>query len=323
MSRLTRYKNSNINDSLNSALSHKTSGGDARFWNLTRGQDGNGTATVRFIPYIPEDEGRDIITMTIPTYTYRFTNALTGRTYDEWSLETIGKPDPVQEHWAMLWNSGRKEEAKLVSRSISYYANVLIMKDIAKPENQGQVRIYRFGKTIKDMLLDVSKDDRDGLPSINPFELYSYPRTADDDQIAAWIKSNGGKPGANCIIRAKSRGGEQNFPSYETSGFEQPSTLGNADLIEDVLGRAYDLSEFTDPGKFKSYSELEANLALVMGWTGNVYASAAVPKPTVTEFSMPTDASKAKGTLVETLSPVDASLQGDMAHLESLIAEAR
>lgn len=316
---LAQYRNRNLNDTLNKAFSAQNTS-DPRFWNVTRGTDGTGIATIRFLPNIKGEAG-DFVTL----QQYDFTNPATGRRYEEKSLATLGKADPVQEYWSMLWGQGRKDEAKLVSRRFTYYTNVYVLKDAAKPDAQNSVKIYRFGKTIMDILDDARKADRGGLPSISPYELFSYPRAASDEEVAAWIKANPVKPGeprypgANFVLRVTSRGGEQNFPSYEKSTFDAPSALGPDAFLEKVLGDTHNLDDFVRPNTFKTYDELKEIFENVMGFKGKVYAvPAGMPSSTTSSGVATAETANAASTSV-----IDESLKGDMDHLSRLIAEAR
>ena len=47
----------------------------------------------------------------------------------------------------MLWNRGDdagKDQARKQKRRLLYISNVYIVKDPANPENEGQVKLYRY-----------------------------------------------------------------------------------------------------------------------------------------------------------------------------------
>ena len=121
---------------------------DERLWKPAVDKAGNGYAVIRFLPAHANAE--------LP-WTQVWSHAFQGPGgwYIENSLTTVGKNDPVGELNRTLWNSGResdKDIARKQKRKLSYYANVYIVKDSANPENEGQVKLYKFGKT--EALLD-------------------------------------------------------------------------------------------------------------------------------------------------------------------------
>ena len=61
----------------------------------------------------------------------------------------------MSEYNSTLWNNGTetgKEQARKQKRRLSYIANIYVVKDPANPENEGTVRLYKFGKKIFDKL---------------------------------------------------------------------------------------------------------------------------------------------------------------------------
>jgi hypothetical protein len=313
MSLLDRVRDGHaISTSLQKSLSAQTNTGDPRFWNVTRGVDGTGLAIGRFLPNVKGD-GPHFITAT----SYRFTNPATGLTYSENALTTIGKNDPVQDYFSMLWNQGRQDEAKRFRRNQTHIANFLVIKDTGKPENNGKVKLYRFAKTIHDKVEDAQKERPGGMPIINPFFLFSYPRSASDDEQAAWIGTGDAKryPGANFAVRVKLTGKKMAdgspIPEYGDSAFEWPSALGTEEYMEQVLNETFDLGEFVDPKMFKSYEELKAQLDKVMGFDTS--------SPSGTPVCPGTKATQDPG---KTEAPYDASLMDDVQRLRQLIGES-
>ena len=69
--------------------------------------------------------------------------------YIENSLTTLNQKDPVAEYNSILWNSGteaNKDIARKQKRRLTYIANVLVVSDPKHPENEGQVKLFKFGK---------------------------------------------------------------------------------------------------------------------------------------------------------------------------------
>ena len=165
--------------------------------------------------------------------------------YIENSLTTIGKNDPVGELNRTLWNSGResdKDIARKQKRKLSYYANVYIVKDSANPENEGQVKLYKFGKKIFDKITAAMQPEFEDEEPINPFDFWK---------------------GANFKLKIKQVAG---FWNYDSSEFGKTGALLDDDAeLEKIYDKIYDLSEFTAADQFKSYEELKGRLDAVLG----------------------------------------------------------
>ena len=247
---------------------------DERIWKLERDKAGNGSAVIRFLPQLEGDE--------LPwarVYNHGFQGP-TGRWYIENSLSTIGQKDPLGELNSKLWNSGieaDKDTARKQKRRLSYTCNILVINDPKHPENNGQVRLYKFGKKIFDMIMDKAKPTFDDETPVNVFDLWE---------------------GANFRLKIRQVDG---WPSYDKSEFDNPSELFNGDEEElvKIVNKQYPLREFLDPKNFKSYEELSRKLADVLNLdaTPMTTASAISEKAAVSEpaqpKSMPTPQPKA------------------------------
>ena len=130
--------------------SQKQSYSDDRFWKPELDKSGNGYAVFRFLPAVKNED--------LPwarLWSHAFQGP--GGWYIENSLTTLNKKDPVSESNSLLWNSGvdaDKEIARKRKRKLSYIANVLIINDAKHPENEGQVKLFKFGKKIFDKITE-------------------------------------------------------------------------------------------------------------------------------------------------------------------------
>ena len=212
---------------------------DERMWKLTTDKAGNGLAVVRFLP---ASDGEDM--PFVKLYNHGFQGP--GGWYIENSLTTLGKDDPLGEYNRELWNSGDeslKEQVRKQKRKLSYYANVYIVKDPGNPDNEGQVKIFRFGKKIYDMIMDaVNGDELEGREGINPFDFWT---------------------GADFTLRAKKVAG---YPNYDSSKFQPPATLGDLDdaQLESIWKRQHSLQSIVAPDQFKTYDQLKERLDKVL-----------------------------------------------------------
>jgi len=230
---------------------------DDRFWQPETDKAGNGMAIIRFLP-APSVDGDDALPW-VRVFNHGFQGS--GGWYIENSLTTLGQKDPVSEYNSVLWNSGieaNKEIARKQKRRLTYISNVLIISDPKNPENEGQIKLYKFGKKIFDKLTEAMNPQFEDEKAINPFDFWD---------------------GANFKIKIRQVEGYRN---YDKSEFESSSALFDGDdaKLEALWKKEYSLKEFLDPKHFKSYDVLKAKLDKVLGLDG----TAPVSKTKAEEF---------------------------------------
>ena len=216
-------------------------GADARFWQPEVDKSGAGQAIIRFLP---APKGEDIPWVRI--FNHGFQGP--GGWYIENSLTTLNKKDPVSEYNSMLWNRGDdagKEQARKQKRRLLYISNVYIIQDKAHPENEGQVRLFRYGKKIFDKLNEAMNPEFEDEKPLNPFDLWE---------------------GASFILKIRNVDGYRN---YDKSVFgEAGPLLADDSKLEGIWNSEYKLQEFSDPSKFKTYDELKEKLDKVLALSG-------------------------------------------------------
>ena len=221
-------------------LTAKNDGGnDARFWQPTADKAGNGYAVIRFLP-APKGEDLPFIRV----FTHGFQGP--GGWYIENSLTTLGKEDPVSEFNSTLWNRGDeagKDQARAQKRRLVYIANIYVVQDPAKPENDGKVFLFKFGKKIFDKLNDAMNPEFEDEKPINPFDFWE---------------------GANFKLKIRKVEGYRN---YDKSEFDSVAPLSTDEDMEKIWNAQYSLVEFLDPKNFKSYDELKKKLTRVLTGT--------------------------------------------------------
>ena len=214
-------------------------GPDDRLWKPEVDKAGNGYAVIRFLP---APTGEDLPWAQVWSHAFQGT----GGWYIENSLTTLGQNDPVGELNRVLWNSGidsDKDVARKQKRKLSYFSNILVIKDPLHPENEGRVFLYKYGKKIHDILVEAMKPQFEDEQPINPFDFWK---------------------GADFKLKIVKQDGYWN---YDRSEFAAPTTLGDYDdaKLEEIYNQEYSLAEFTSPKNFKSYEDLEKRLNLVLG----------------------------------------------------------
>jgi hypothetical protein len=238
-------------------------GPDDRIWKPDVDKAGNGYAVIRFLP---APEGEDVPFVRVWDHGFQGPQ---GQWYIEKSLTTIGQKDPVSEYNTMLWNSGIESNKDLVrkyKRRLSFYSNIYVVKDPTRPENEGKVFLFKYGKKIFEKLNDLMNPQFEDESPVNPFDLWG---------------------GANLKLKIRNVEGYRN---YDKSEFEESAPLSSDDsLLETVWKSQYSLSDFVEPSNFKSYDELKSKLYRVLA----LGESAATEQPQVQapvqrEVSIPT-----------------------------------
>ena len=249
---------------------------DERLWQPTVDKAGNGYAVVRFLP---PPMGEELPWVRVWNHGFQ---GPTGKWYIENSLTTIGKPDPVSELNNELWNSGseaNKEIARKQKRRLAYICNVLIISDPANPQNEGQVKLFKFGKKLFDKIKDVMQPQFQDEEPINPFDFWK---------------------GADFKIKIRNVEGYRN---YDKSEFDKPRALFDDDQkIEEVWKAEHSLTDFLDARHFKSYDELKQKLDRVLNGTATVARAESVDldrvsKPAVATSSAERTAVRAKAVV--------------------------
>ena len=233
---------------------------DDRFWKPELDKSGNGYAVFRFLPAVKNED--------LPwarLWSHAFQGP--GGWYIENSLTTLNKKDPVSESNSLLWNSGvdaDKEIARKRKRKLSYIANVLIINDAKHPENEGQVKLFKFGKKIFDKITEAMKPEFEDEKPINPFDFWE---------------------GANFKLKIRKVDGYWN---YDKSEFDSPTAIAdNDESIEEIWNKQYALKPFLAPENFKSYDELKSKLDKVLSGVRNTGTAEDVAIPPAAQVSKP------------------------------------
>ena len=223
------------------------------FWRPQVDKAGNGMAIIRFLP-APGADGDDSLPW-VKMHSHGFQGP--GGWLIDNCLTTKNQQCPVCEHNSALWNSGieaNKEIVRKQKRKLNYIANVYIVSDPANKENEGQVKLFKFGKKIFDKITEAMNPQFEDEQAINPFDLWK---------------------GANFKLKIRKVEGYQN---YDKSEFDSPAPLLDDDSkLELIWKKEFSLQEQISDSKFKSYDDLKKRLDKVLGLNGETIA----PKTTV------------------------------------------
>jgi hypothetical protein len=255
-------KISNEYEKISNPTANSDSKTDNRFWKLEPDKAGNATAVIRFLPRVEGDE-----LPWVRIFNHGFQGP-TGKWYIENSLTTIGEKDPISELNSKLWNSGiesNKEIARKQKRRLGYITNILVVSDPKHPENEGQVKLFKFGKKIFDKIMDKARPTFEDEKPVNVFDLWN---------------------GADFRIRMRKVDG---YSNYDQSAFLEPAALYASDekKLLDLVSKQYKLSPFIAKDQFKSYEELSRKLNEVLNDTNGSVKNAASISEIDEEYSAP------------------------------------
>ena len=254
---------------------------DDRFWKPELDKSGNGYAVFRFLPAV---SGEDLPRARLWSHAFQGP----GGWLIENSLTTLNKKCPISEANTLLWNSGveaDKEIARKRKRKLSYYANILVVSDSKHPENEGQVKLYRFGKKIFDKITEAMKPEFEDETPINPFDFWE---------------------GANFKLKIRKVDGYWN---YDKSEFDSSSPVkDNDEAIEELWNKQYPLKPFLAEENFKSYDELKAKLDKVLTGVRNTGTAEDVAIPPATATIVPNVAETVSSPSTPTTDDSDETL---------------
>jgi hypothetical protein len=227
--------------------STESSKDDNRLWTPEVDKAGNGMAVIRFLP-APAADGDDALPW-VRVFSHGFQGP--GGWLIDNCLTTLNDKCPVCEHNSVLWNSGieaNKEIVRKQKRKLNYMANILVISDPKRPENEGQVKLFKFGKKIFDKISEAMNPEFPDEKPVNPFDFWE---------------------GANFKLKIRNVEGYRN---YDKSEFESPEALfdGDDSKLEELWKSEYSLKEFLDKKNFKSYEQLKSRLDKVLGFEGSI-----------------------------------------------------
>ena len=222
---------SSMFDSIKSALAADNDNNKSAIGDILKTPPGN-TFTVRLLPY-----AKDPSKTFFHYYQHGWNSFATGQYTSAISLQTFGERDPIAEERYKILRTGseeEKEKAKAIVRSEKWLVNVYVVNDPVNPENNGKVKMLRYGKQIHNIITDAIEGEDASELGPRIFDL--------------------GPNGVNFRVKVEKQG---DFPTYVSSKFTFPSAIEGLgeDKFEDIYNNVFDLeSTFT----IKDYDELKA-----------------------------------------------------------------
>ena len=198
---MTTTINNSIFQSIKSALAQDTTNSGVN--EILKTEVGN-TYTVRLLPY-----AKDPKKTFFHFFTHGWKSFATGQYVSGLSLQTFNERDPIAEERYRILRTGteaEKEKAKSIGRSEKWLVNVFVVNDPVNPDNNGKVKILRYGKQLQKIISD----------AIDGEEAEDFgPRIFD-------LSPNG----VNLKIKVEKQG---DYPSYVSSKFSMPTALPDMD----------------------------------------------------------------------------------------------
>ena len=213
---------SSMFDSIKSALATDNESNKSGYADILKTPVGN-TFTVRLLP-----DGKNPQNTFFHYFQHGWNSFATGQYTSALSLQTFGERDPIAEERYKILRTGseeEKEKAKAIMRSEKWLVNVYVVNDPVNPENNGKVKILRYGKQIHNIIMDAieGEDAADLGPRI--FDL--------------------GPNGTNFRVKVEKQG---DYPTYVSSKFAMPSAIDgvNDNNMQSIYDGVIDLpSVFT------------------------------------------------------------------------------
>lgn len=219
---------SNLFESIKDALVKKTNT-ESSFKDFLKLEMGK-TYVVRLIPNTAAPERTFF-----HYYHHLWKSVVTNQNISFLCPQTYGEKCPVEEYRSKVYRTNNEAEIKKIQpirRNENWLANVFVVKDPTNPENQGQIKILRFGKQLNKIITDaISGDDSDEFGS----RIFDF-------------SENG------CNLKIKVEENDGGYPTYVSSKFTSPCEIDGLTNTDEVYANFKPLDAIFE---HKSYDDLK------------------------------------------------------------------
>ena len=216
---------------IQSSLTDNQNSGPSKFREFMKLSPGN-TTVVRLVPNIKSPEKTFF-----HYYSHSWESFSTGRFMSVISPQTFGERDPISEVYLSIQKHGSEEEKKkhrVLARRENWLVNVYVVNDPVNPENNGEVKILRYGKQLHKVIMDALQGDEAEEVGERMFDL--------------------SEKGCNLRIKCEKQG---DFPTYVSSKFALPASLEGVEDSSEVYEGLHSLDDIYT---VKSYDDLKQTL---------------------------------------------------------------
>ena len=220
---------SNLFDSIKEALNKKSSSESSGFRDFMKLEIGK-NYLVRLIPNLKNPE-RTVFHY----YHHLWSSAITNQLTSTLCPCTYGERCPIDEYRSKIYRTQDKaeiERIKPVKRNENWLINAYVISDPTNPENNGQVKIIRFGKQLNEIVTAaISGDDAEDFGS-KIFDLSEK----------------------GCNLRISVKENEGGYPTYVSSKFVPASVLPGEPDTDEIYESIKDLDGIFE---HKSYDDIQ------------------------------------------------------------------
>jgi hypothetical protein len=162
-------------------------------------------------------------------YNHAWNSNATGKFVTALCPTTFGETCPIDSYYLKTYRTGTEAEkaaAAVLSRKEGWLVNVYVISDPTSPENEGQVKILRYGKELAKIIEGaLTGDDSDEFGVEKAFDV-----------------AEGATLRIKCESRTGANKGTKQYVTYASSKFLTPSSAGLTDSqVEDIYGSVHDL----------------------------------------------------------------------------------
>lgn len=210
---------------------------DDRMWSFTADASGNASAILRFLPQ--KDASKQ-------PYLKLFQHSIKSKQTGRWLIDecpwTIKTACPICKYASEIYSQDSS-----FAKKTWYVSNILVVKDELKPENEGKVFLWKFGKELFKVIESAIKGNEE--KEIEPKKVFNFVE-GHDFKLKVYKKAI---PGFDNPVN-----------KYDDSFFVKNGSEiaeGDDDKQELIYNAIHDLDEFIDPKRFKSEEELQKKLS--------------------------------------------------------------
>jgi len=203
--------NMSMFESIKGALASSNEAGRSKFSEIMQTKPGN-TYTVRLLP-----DSKSPTETFFHYYNMGWNSFATGQYVQTLSPQTFGERCPINEERFRLSRTGsdaEKEKASELRRIEKWLVNVYVVDDPSNPDNNGKVKMLRYGKQIHKIITEAIEGE-------------------DSEEFGAKIFDLG-DDGVTFKIKCEQQG---DYPTYVSSRF---TTAGKLNLTEDQQKDIYE-----------------------------------------------------------------------------------